>query len=136
MGDEDKITKEELEKVYDLFEDVLKQIKKPDKKTEIRDGLTEIWKDTTRKFLDELDVDTLEDYQKIMVPLITYNWMWTNILIYTNRAQNEVFKSHIDPEKQVQVFHKLFNAMVKKNLKEDMEDLFHFAEVFGDLDGE
>lgn len=130
------VTDEEMDRIYDLFDELLKQIKKPDKKTEIGEGLTAIWKDTTKKFLEEMKVTTLEQYMKVMVPLITYNWMWTNLLIYTNRAQNEVSKSTVEPAKRAQVFHKLFSDMVQKNLKEDMEDLFGFAEVFGDMDGE
>ena len=134
MGDSDEPTSTELDRIYDIFEEVLKEIRKSDKKTEIGVNLTSVWKDTTNRFLAEMKAESLEEYMKITVPLITYSWMWINLLIYTNRAQNEVFKSSIDPKDRVPTFHKLFNEMVQKNLKEDMEDLFGFADVFGDLD--
>jgi hypothetical protein len=134
MEDSDEPTKREVDRIYDIFEEVLKEIRKPDKKTEIGVNLTTVWKDTTKKFLNEMKAESLEEYMKLTVPLITYSWMWINLLIYTNRAQNEVFKSSTDPKDRVPMFHKLFNDMVHKNLKEDMEDLFGFADVFGDMD--
>lgn len=134
MGDSDEPTSEEVDKIYDLFDEVLKEIRKPDKKTVIGVNLATVWKDTTKKFLAEMKAESLEEYMKITVPLITYSWMWINLLIYTNRAQNEVFKSSTDPKDRVPMFHKLFNDMVAKNLREDMEDLFGFADVFGEMD--
>jgi hypothetical protein len=134
MENSDEPTSEELDKIYDIFDEVLKEIRKPDKKTEIGVNLTSVWKDTTKKFLEEMNAESLEEYMKLTVPLITYSWMWINLLIYTNRAQNEVFKSSTDPKERVPMFHKLFNDMVAKNLKEDMEDLFGFADVFGEMD--
>jgi hypothetical protein len=134
MDDSDELTGTELDRIYDIFEEVLKEIRKPDKQTEIGVNLTTVWKDTTKKFLAEMKAESLEEYMKLTVPLITYSWMWINLLIYTNRAQNEVFKSTIDPKDRVPKFQKLFNEMVQKNLKEDMEDLFGFADVFGEMD--
>jgi hypothetical protein len=134
MDDSDELTGTELDRIYDIFEEVLKEIRKPDKKTEIGVNLTNVWKDTTKKFLAEMKAESLEEYMKLTVPLITYSWMWINLLIYTNRAQNEVFKPSIDPKDRIPRFHKLFNEMVQKNLREDMEDLFGFADVFGEMD--
>lgn len=134
MENSDEPTKREVDRIYDLFDEVLKEIRKPDKKTEIGVNLTSVWKDTTKKFLAEMKAESLEEYMKLTVPLITYSWMWINLLIYTNRAQNEVFKSSSDPKDRVPMFHKLFNDMVQKNLKEDMEDLFGFADVFGEME--
>lgn len=130
----EEITGTELDRIYDIFEEVLKEIRKPDKQTEIGLNLTKVWKDTTRRFLAEMKAESLEEYMKLTVPLITYNWMWINLLIYTNRAQNEVFRSTTEPKDRGPMFHKLFNEMVHNNLMEDMEDLFGFADVFGEMD--
>ena len=134
MGNEEEYTPTELDRIYDIFEEVLKEIRKPDKQTEIKVNLTSVWKDTTKKFMAEMKAESLEEYMKLTVPLITYSWMWINLLIYTNRAQNEVFKSSVEPKDRIPTFHKLFNEMVQNNLKEDMEDLFGFADVFGEMD--